>query len=1369
VDFYFEGVAHMSISVEQREAILRNVFDASKADADLRIRIEKDFFLNDGIHETRAAWEGLLAKCDEKIAQEGQTLIKGIEMDVASGEHLSARRRHSPNAEGFSRVSGGVPSSVDERINAWLDEIGVRGHGRVAALTPLQRETLARMASRNRRIARNLILSDRIPEYAQVGPILDNVRKLMWHGFHHWPVFFSETSLFSMRPANIIGTLPMLHAAARYAPQAKHLGPGRFRVMHHYNDVPWNEIPRKVSTRLQKQLEPYLDGTPASFDNLVRHVMVDVEMRGDLIVEVTYVGRDRTAFAPPTKMKDPVYYVRRQLLGYQLMAIAKKSGARGVEIVLYGNNSLSGDWANRMSKVAREMGVGFVVRHMDVRYDRLKLLVGNLPARKDNGEKLAGYVMPALRFPKRHSMHLEERRAATSPPAEASAAPQPAGDTFEQVVNRASGSGEEGASWSAAVSGIRPTSNYPASVREVKRDLLNGSSKVEAEDGLRRLHTAVWDEIEEQFSIQDELAGSVEQVEEAIGSFVASDDIETLSQLQSAKRDVGVLRERLSKLKSQYEDLLDVWDLVERLSSLVHPDHVDDVLGGSASSITETFGEGYLELEEKLDDIGKKLDARETDLKTKAADVKHNMLVRRAKTLFLGARRYVDRVLGVLREARDEANAYYGPLRKLPTSTLDERKAFFEAIAQPSSVSYVNDSGSGFIKKLEGIRSELTTARDSFPEDDVRWSELDELAGVVTGLKDLVSGVEGDRQDYNEWLKGQRSNLSRKAKGLESSLEVPVDAPLPEPFDVFSDMVHEDSGDKRTLKFSGISRYSSRRKVYDRVLNLFRGSSVLVVEDTAYLIDQQTYGRVKQWRGSRGYDLVGNDLLGNRYELPANSWGVRPVELDDVDEAHPLRRVVALVECVGASKLIGPRARDFFLTIADHAGAEGVGEIWRLLVSSFINDDETIQDMPDGELGYRAVGKFSFAALSLYDRIVANQTLEKHVERWFSWGDVRADHDDIIPLSGVMDASIDDMSIDDMTAAIERMGILPKSKAGVQEWIDIWKKGMRMNLKAQAKSRVKRTKTWAQRELKRLNSLPRPYLLVNVLTSRAGYRWAMENRFKYLEDKAKRDLGAAHKWDDLEKSRFAMRFLLEHQDIISKNVSEIDIDFDEVDVNNSPLDVVYEDLLGKPEFQDYEGEYLASLGQEYLEQRFPSEIAAGFHKIVHLLTGRLVEFGDSFFMADHMSELKEVSSRLQKHPVPPELFDFIPSNDDPSDVSLVENLIMHWDRCKGLLKLRALKTEALVKFRAQSQVFVSGGKYRKGNGGGDGENGGTGSGPSNGVPSNGTPGTPTNAPHQTLGLGASRLWGTAGLKVQAIPPTLIKGLCTTWIGKGLTR
>ncbi len=1276
----------MSKITKSQQGVLNDVFAQSNADKDVRDRVIADLRQHGRIRDSYEAWRGLLSKCGPALANNARVEIP-IE-DKGTALANATRRFSSDAAEASQPAAQPAVASQPEKepsvridesaANAWLDAIGVAGLDRIGRLTPEQRDSLARVAARNRRMAQQLVRHETLTLTTSLDAVLDQLRPLMLVGIHSWANLFNDSGLFNNNAAIIKGSLAVLHYASNLAQQSARLGLP-MQILSVDNDVPWDLLPHDLRTNLRRRYEGYLESTDPTYDRLAQRAVADVVLAADLVVDVAYVGKDKTAFATPESIDSPARYVRQQLYGFQLLAIAKKIGARGVELMLYGNKSVDQSWTKRMIKTAREMGIGFVIRHTNGH--ETEWVDGQIGQRAASDRKRIKYTIPALRPPKQTRMPQPTHSAAV----ESSDAKDATNvRAFNEALVDAAAAGGDLADWAGRLHRARRSPSTPGSLKRLLEDLLSDQApRLSAEEALKKLHEAVSDETMELFRALDEIEGQADTMEQQLAEMRSPT---TLEDVKSAQETISDLLDRFGDVSAAARQMPEAWDALDSVVFLAHPRNRDDVFSGTAQSVVDDFGATYLEAEERLKNLEPRLKAREIEFSQLAFNKADEQLAEEAQTLIENANKQIDAYAGAVHSAKKEARARFDLFDSFDARTSEGRSGLFAELSKHHDAVTISDKnpGTALASQIDAMIRRLDVRRGGLDAEEPYRLKLDGLKSSLIEARKSAEHAAAEGYAFARFDSQKWKEIRSRATHIENQLEIPSNAPLPLPVEIKRDRTRYIEG-KGILRFVSHTRHDKfSQATHAAVIESFKKPGVLVVEGRAFLVSSDAAKALTDWRKERTRDISGFDLLGRHYQLPAHSWGMRIANLDAMPPGHVLRRITEAVNYLYGSKWFSFNSLDFVSTLATNADKPGVGEIWRTQLATLLRYASFGGENGKAlELCYPVtVDILSGFPLGLYEQIDANSILSPQASRWFAWGEDDAEAaEGFRPIPEGTAQRIDEMSIDEMNATIEAMNLIPADPLSRQAWIKEWTDVSREYFRTWKKrSRSDADKAKWERRIKGIAALPIPYLLTRVLAEKRGKDFLMYRRFESMEGNC-RDAALAQKkpWDETARCRFALHFLYDHQFLIARRLSTDYMDSVE-EFDRCTSNGLYSLISGKPQFKGHSPEHLMNLGRAYLSRQMPAITGimpdAGF-----LIMGRLLEFGDDLLVSDFLNELKFTMRHLF-----PSISTSADADADEESAYLspAEELslgvLQYWNECEGLLDLRPAVTTRTARF-----------------------------------------------------------------------------------------
>jgi hypothetical protein len=1311
------------------ESLLASVFAAtSTPDAD-RDAIIGDLKKHGRIRDTLATWQGVVQRCegelqgrarfeigvdDRAAAQLARSAALFREDSAAAAPIIEPVPEAPPHAEVIAAPQS--PTIDMAAVNAWLGEIGLAGHEDIADLTDLQLETLARIAQKNRRFALMLITHAPLAMAASPGLLLNNLRAIMASGSHEWTRMMTDRGLFADDPHLIQGSLALLHRSAELAPLAERLGV-RIRVRDARNDIRFAALPPRVQAQLSRRLGTFLP-RGRSLSDFATSVIADVIVEGDTIVEVMHVGGKRVAFAEPKTVREPEDYIREQLRGYQLLALASQLHIGNVEFAIYGSDAFDERWVRGMEAAAREMGIGFIVTHNSRWTGGSRYLFGSRRggAREETPRP---HTMPPLRMPRRHRMLADSEAPRSKPDAaaiESVEAMPPM--SFRQFATLESLKGDHYAAWARAIDMGRNSTRFPRPISSTISELYVGQhTPVDAMKELERIGRLVWDEIEGIFGELDETAADFDSFEAELGDGTVPDGI---PELTKALEGLATTERRLSQLHTEFERLEELWQMTSDLARLIHPDHWDAFLGTTPDGVFDAFGETYIPLDGRL----RGLDAR---LAAYRAALEGRLLSARVSAASAEARKAIDdatRSAGDAESKVARGRAAIAARQKAPidTSTAGWRQEFFavvaEALRPQAQISIPTANQASLRQSLEALES---IARQ-IPGDDPRQGEIaakiEEVKSAQGVLQRAQASVTGFQEEHDAYVRRLKEVVQR----AEDGMDIPNETPLP-PVEELNFALERTIEGRGHVHFNIDSRTPrARRGLHEMVIRRFRGARAVVYDGKVYLIDTKTASELARWRQTREHEFRCTDLLSEAVSLPAYALGVRLAEVAELTPDHPYRRLVTLFAAYVTQLPIW--ARDFVTTVASHTDTPDGREVWRRVAALALKmiSDEEMDIKPGDTISPLATFKINEIALSLLEEIERSPTLSTYASQWFSWGETsRALHGEFTPLPEDILGRLGQMSEDDMTVAIEGTGLIPPNPSDRQTWIDEWRRYARECYRiAKHGCRSRDAIRMANEQLRRLDTLPMPYVLARAIAHRADRETILERRFELFETQLVRDSRQAG--DDRltltrrQRCEFAIRFLVEHQGVIGRWLRRSEQMEDEAQFLNSlseSPEEAYAVMSRRLESQGHDVGRLAGLGMAYL-LTLSADMTAEVPPVIYLMMGRVVDHRDDMLISRFARLVRETWTHMRRSGDELVDDDGNPMTPNARAQTFIDCVAVSWDDYEDAMSLRPADSQ-----NADAFLATRGRRENKGGGGGSSGSGGAagGGGPASPPPS----------------------------------------------------
>ena len=342
-------------------------------------------------------------------------------MDINKLKPLSAGAPGSkpPSADAELLVAGVLPSlptvTATELSNAndWLMARGLLWHPRVAFLSPVARMGLARIASRSKERARQLLDSLSIktmrflPSRRQDGlSIILELTEVLARRNIAIGRYMSNLGLLNMNSSVLRGTLTeMLHVAELASVE----GNQGFAVSARTRrGVPWDNIPTSFLNSLNK-IYPELAGLNIGFGTSEPITEIDAVVLGDRLVEIKLRGDGQSMDA--TSEENRYSGAHHRLLNpAKLMAIAKKEHLRGVEYALY-MSAVGDEWGSTIIGLASSMEVGLRILLYPNGLGEPEVYFDSMGQRQAKGASMLFGAPPLMPLPKQGDVLSVEERA----------------------------------------------------------------------------------------------------------------------------------------------------------------------------------------------------------------------------------------------------------------------------------------------------------------------------------------------------------------------------------------------------------------------------------------------------------------------------------------------------------------------------------------------------------------------------------------------------------------------------------------------------------------------------------------------------------------------------------------------------------------------------------------------------------------------------------------------------------------------------------------------------------------------------------------------------------------------------------------------
>ncbi|MBT3182631.1 MAG: hypothetical protein HN337_09030 [Deltaproteobacteria bacterium] len=260
---------------------------------------------------------------------------------------------------------GGTPPSDAEIIDLWITELGMSKDPRVTSLSDFEKETLVRIAMRNRGAAKGIVNNGvlanlhlpGITETDQLALTLRLYGTLLKTGVVNNGTYLKKdrnsSHLLDNRPYILAGDIVEMSYLAVAAENAAVNG---YRTKAQSgSDVPWDVLPDGLLDDVLKRFPPLPHG---KLQKLMEFSSVDGEVVGDRLIEIKLraSGKNRYVYSK-TDAGDDETFVQEKLQAIKMIARAKKEGLRGIEFALYGDR-IDDNWKKMVIDAAARAGVG---------------------------------------------------------------------------------------------------------------------------------------------------------------------------------------------------------------------------------------------------------------------------------------------------------------------------------------------------------------------------------------------------------------------------------------------------------------------------------------------------------------------------------------------------------------------------------------------------------------------------------------------------------------------------------------------------------------------------------------------------------------------------------------------------------------------------------------------------------------------------------------------------------------------------------------------------------------------------------------------------------------------------------------------------
>lgn len=229
------------------------------------------------------------------------------------------------------------------------------------------------------------------------------------------------------------------------------------------------------------------------------------------------------------------------------------------------------------------------------------------------------------------------------------------------------------------------------------------------------------------------------------------------------------------------------------------------------------------------------------------------------------------------------------------------------------------------------------------------------------------------------------------------------------------------------------------------------------------------------------------------------------------------------------------------LAAATSCRDERTADVWRAFLSTGASLVQEFSVESDEELLaclLRLRFRTSNALLHLYEKVCECPPLAPHLNEWFVFGDVsRAVRGPYSPITRDVLSRVEGMSQQEAVAVIEGTGLLPRLSADRQAWVDAWKNTIGGGDLSDFIYIFGQDMLDHMRAIQRnRDRLPAAYLHAGAIAVAADYLGVLAARMIIREAGVKE--GKREKWDADARSRFAVTFLAEHQDVMAAMLSD---------------------------------------------------------------------------------------------------------------------------------------------------------------------------------------------------------------------------------------
>lgn len=988
--------------VSRQKSVIQRVLEFGGAPQELWHTVADEYELGGRIPAQRAElWIRCLDTCLSKGGQctEFSECAKRIPIQ---GGSKGLRRR----ADHFGNQAPAITASAGQ-INALLKSYDLLDRIEVRALSPRERDTLARIAIKNADYARGLV-ENRIDEFSTLSDVLLHIRTLMHYGVDEWKRLFYHKGILSMRRGYVVGAISILKHAAFTVSELSHpRTPLRLKVVR---DVPWHKLPPDVFDALKSRYVRMLRNIHEDFDDMARSVTVDIMLGDNRIIDVTRVSPGRTAFDTVPMKMGPFQFVVGQVQTYKLLAVALEKGARGVEVALHGNNLFDRRWASGVLEVASRVGLEFAVTHTGISSDKSVKVFGDMSI-SEGRVRLDG--IPPL--PELHSKN-EVKVAAPviDPPTSAREEAKPKGPSVDPNISyrdfliQSTKRGGAHARWAQRVRQVMGDEESPLYYA------INAPLDAPAISVVTKLYEAVKRMIDGLFSSFEELLEDVTRIEK---SDLSMDYVSAFTSRQAINTELQLVRdaERLIEgAEQRYQELYKWWDFAEQIGDFVLPSDRGDVVADLQEKVQSRFLNEFITLEERVLTLGLQLEERRNVLDEKARILNVSDPAGREKNSQDVVRGRIDSIEKGLARAKSRVKNIVDGFSAFDTSTAEERCIFFDELPQA-------------VASLNGER--------------FRMPDEDESA--------LMAQIREDIEEFNRQVDASIKTLINQGRTLEKAIRVPHEIGLASSSN--SSIQNLELRDDITVDVP-TDRKGVDEEAIEMLRHEFTKSRALVVEKfggneitrETFLVGKGELMKIMAWKeGGRTRPVGGIDLMGNAYHLGRDFWGAQLVKTRELDPTHVLSRIASAVDAV--LKQGNYAAVDLVTTLIDNVGKRGARVMWQRVLSDLLHN--RIDDAGDAFWSNRVRS----VMLGLYHDISKVDWLKEKSRRWYR---LRSKYSprfsDIKPVLSNESIEIGKMSRQQMIKAVEHSGLLPRSSEVREKMLDRMRESRRAILQEHA-------------------------------------------------------------------------------------------------------------------------------------------------------------------------------------------------------------------------------------------------------------------------------------------------------------------------------